>query len=147
MATRTITRRLVIPGPARIIRPISTSRPIPFPHASLPLTSSTTATQPHPHPPSSSFHPPRSSIFTPLDTFLPRHVGPTESDVSEMLSTLGFKTMEDFISATIPTNVRIDELTDDESKGIRPMSELELRRRAEEVAGMNKGMKSYIGMG
>lgn len=56
--------------------------------------------------------------------------------------------MDEFINATIPSNVRVDELTDTDGKnGLRPYSELELRRRVEEVASMNKGMKSYIGMG
>ena len=64
-----------------------------------------------------------------------------------MLFTLGYKHMDDFVDDTIPQNVRIAELTDSISNGIRPMSELELRRRAEQVAGMNKKMKSYIGMG
>jgi glycine dehydrogenase len=65
-----------------------------------------------------------------------------------MLSTLGYKTLEDFVDETIPQNVRVKELSDREDEGgLRPLSELELRRRAEEVASMNKGMKSYIGMG
>lgn len=65
-----------------------------------------------------------------------------------MLSVLGHKSTEDFIDAAIPRNVRVEELNDmDGAGGIRPYSELELRRRAEEVAGMNRPMKSYIGMG
>jgi glycine dehydrogenase len=61
-----------------------------------------------------------------------------------MLSALGYKTMEEFVSATVPDSVRIPEFT---SKDIAPLSELELRRRAEEIAGLNRPMKSYIGMG
>lgn len=64
-----------------------------------------------------------------------------------MLTALGYKDMESFINDTIPKDIRVQALSDDDADGIRPMSELELRRRAEEVAGMNKGMKSYIGMG
>ncbi|KAK4687617.1 glycine dehydrogenase, partial [Tremellales sp. Uapishka_1] len=132
---------------AKPIRAISTT-PLalrPFPSASV--SSSTTATSPHPHPPSASFQPSTSSIFTPLDTFLPRHVGPRSSDVDEMLSVLGYKTLDDFVAETIPAGVRVKELTDVEGEGLRPLSEMELRRRAEEVAGMNTPMKSYIGMG
>lgn len=61
-----------------------------------------------------------------------------------MLSTLGYKTMEEFIKATVPDSVRIPEYT---SRDIAPLSELELRRRAEDIATLNKPMKSYIGMG
>ncbi|OCF34075.1 glycine dehydrogenase [Kwoniella heveanensis BCC8398] len=123
----------------RALRPLPTS----------PAQSSTTAVQPHPHPPSASFHPEPTSIFTPLDTFMPRHIGPRQNDVESMLSTLGYKSMDEFVDATIPRNVRIDELTDKDNgkNGIRPFSELELARRVEEVASLNKGMKSYIGMG
>ena len=64
-----------------------------------------------------------------------------------MLSSLGYKDMDSFINECIPKDIRVQPLSDDDTKGIRPMSELELRRRAEEVASMNKGMKSYIGMG
>ena len=65
-----------------------------------------------------------------------------------MLKVLGFKSMDEFIDACIPSNVRVQELSaKDGENGIRPHSELELRRRVEEVASLNKGMKSYIGMG
>lgn len=134
--------------PCRSIRPLSTSLPRYNPHPTSSISSSTTATQPHPHTPSESFHPPSTSVFTPLDTFLPRHLGPRADDVEAMLKVLGHGSMDEFINATIPSNVRVDELTDTDGKnGLRPYSELELRRRVEEVASMNKGMKSYIGMG
>ena len=132
----------------RSIRPFSTTILRPSPVATTPLRSSTTATQPHPQPPSASFHPEPTSVFTPLDTFLPRHLGPRENDIDEMLKVLGYESMDAFIEATIPSAVRVDALTaKDEANGIRPYSELELRRRVEEVASLNKGMKSYIGMG
>jgi len=129
-------------------RAISTTAICFKPSASQAVLSSTTATQPHPHAPSESYHPERTSVFTPLDTFLPRHIGPRSKDVESMLETLGYKSMDDFINDTIPAEVRVKELTaKDEEGGIRPYSELELRRRVEEVASMNKPMKSYIGMG
>lgn len=75
-------------------------------------------------------------------------MGPRSKDVESMLEALGYKSMDDFINDTIPAEVRVNELTaKDEAGGIRPYSELELRRRVEEVASMNKPMKSYIGMG
>jgi glycine dehydrogenase len=129
------------------VRYLTTSLPRLAPTPSTPVSSSTTATQPHLKLPE-QYHPEKTSIFTPLDTFLPRHLGPRAKDVEEMLSTLGYKTLEDFVDETIPQNVRVKELSDREDEGgLRPLSELELRRRAEEVASMNKGMKSYIGMG
>ncbi|WOO85173.1 Putative glycine dehydrogenase (decarboxylating), mitochondrial [Vanrija pseudolonga] len=114
------------------------------PHPTRPVGHSTTATQPHPNPPSKSYSPSTSSIFTPLDTFTPRHVGPRERDVEDMLATLGYKTLDDFVASTIPQGVRTKEF---DSTDIEPYSELELRRRVEEIAGLNKPLKSYIGMG
>ena len=128
-------------------RPLSTSLRLFKPSSTAPLHSSTTATQPHPHPPSESYHPAPTSVFTPVDTFLPRHVGPRDADVEAMLSTLGYKSLDDFVADTIPQGVRVAELRDTSSEGVRPYSELEMIRRAEEVAGMNRPMKSYIGMG
>lgn len=65
-----------------------------------------------------------------------------------MLKVLGYESMDAFIDSCLPRGVRVKELTDkDEEGGLRALSELELRRRAEQVAAMNKGMKSYIGMG
>jgi len=79
---------------------------------------------------------------------MPRHIGPRDNDTEEMLKVLGYNSMDEFVDAAIPQSVRVEALKDiDGPGGIRPLSELELRRRVEEVAGMNKGMKSYIGMG
>ncbi|KAI9632563.1 glycine dehydrogenase mitochondrial precursor [Dioszegia hungarica] len=142
-AGRALRRSLPLP----VSRSLYTSLPRLSPAPTTPLASSTTATQPHPYPPSASYHPSTSSVFTPLDTFLPRHLGPRDADVKDMLSALGYKDMDSFINECIPKDVRVSPLSDNDADGIRPMSELELRRRAEEVAGMNKGMKSYIGMG
>ena len=146
MSLRALVRRTA--GIPRSARALHTSAVRFSPQPSAVARSSTTATQPHPLPPSASFHPSTSSVFTPLDTFLPRHLGPRQSDVDEMLSALGYPDLDAFVAETIPQDVRIDELSDvDGPGGIRPYSELELRRRAEEIAGMNKPMKSYIGMG
>ncbi|ADV20819.1 glycine dehydrogenase mitochondrial precursor, putative [Cryptococcus gattii WM276] len=130
-------------------RPLSTSSILFRPTSTSPARHSTTATQPHPKSPSESFHPAPTSVFTPLDTFLPRHLGPREADIQAMLEVLGHKTLDEFVATTIPGEVRIDELTNkgEEGKGVRALSELELRRRAEEIASMNKPVKSYIGMG
>ena len=66
-----------------------------------------------------------------------------------MLRVVGYNSMDSFIDDTIPQEIRVDQIVDTEGteRGIRPLSELELRRRVEEIAAMNKPMKSYIGMG
>lgn len=155
MPLRLVHRALRLPhvhvqvgAPVRVARCLGTSARVFHPHSTAPAASSTTATQPHLSPAASKYHPATSSVFTPLDTFLPRHLGPRSSDVEEMLGALGYKSLDDFVDAAIPSNVRVAELTDkDDGSGVRPLSELELRRRAEQIAAMNKPMKSYIGMG
>lgn len=61
-----------------------------------------------------------------------------------MLAALGYDSMEAFINATVPSDIRINELSDSD---VKPFSELELLRRAERLAEQNRAMKSYIGMG
>ena len=41
-----------------------------------------------------------SSLFAPLDTFTERHVGPDDRETSAMLSKLGYKSMEEFLTFT-----------------------------------------------
>lgn len=61
-----------------------------------------------------------------------------------MLGYLGYESMESFIGETVPADIRIKEVSDED---VKPFSELELMRRAERLAEMNRPMKSYIGMG
>lgn len=107
---------------------------------------STTAISPSSTAHSALFPPTHSStsIFQPLDTFAPRHIGPRGSDEGKMLDLLGYQSMEEFVSETVPANIRIKELDDQD---IRPLSELEFMRRAERLAEKNQLVKSYIGMG
>ena len=124
--------------------PIVISLPVQLP----PIAPRRFATSTTPAHSPSGFQPSISSVFTPLDTFLPRHLGPRSHDVDDMLSVLGYKTLDEFVNETIPSGVRVAELADNnDENGLRPLSELELRRRAETIAGMNRRMKSYIGMG
>lgn len=110
-------------------------------HSTLAISSSSSASHAL-HPPTHDL--PQSSIFRPLDTFTPRHIGPRSSDVDAMLDSLGYTSMESFISETVPSDIRIKEVSDAD---VKPFSELELMRRAERLAEMNRPMKSYIGMG
>ncbi|PWN29125.1 putative GCV2-glycine decarboxylase P subunit [Jaminaea rosea] len=87
-----------------------------------------------------------SSVFAPLDTFEERHIGPRASDVPEMLQTVGYKTLDEFIADAVPPHIRLEESSVD-PQVIRPLAESELLRRGEEIASMNQVYKSLIGMG
>ena len=150
--SRTCLRRTATPTSYNLaaVRTFSTS---PSAWSSTPSTSSltprhhsTTAISPASTAHSALFPPTHApdSIFKPLDTFAPRHIGPREKDVDSMLSFLGYDSMESFVGETVPGNIRIKELDD---KDIAPLSELEFMRRAERLAEKNQLVKSYIGMG
>ncbi|KAG6841751.1 hypothetical protein C0991_007080 [Blastosporella zonata] len=89
---------------------------------------------------------PQTSLFSPLDTFSERHIGPDDDEASIMLSKLGYKSMDAFIEATVPPKIRIAANTID-NNSIPALSETELHARAKELGGQNKPFKSYIGMG
>jgi hypothetical protein len=85
-----------------------------------------------------------SSIFSPLDTFSSRHIGPDVHEASTMLAKLGFDSMDKFIGEAVPPKIRVSTASVD---SIPALSESELHARAKELAGQNKPFKSYIGMG
>src|SRR5918999_53146 len=75
--------------------------------------------------------------------FAYRHIGPRRSDVEEMLDLLGYDSLESFIDAVVPEEIRLR----------RPLalppgrSEREVLQALRGLAGMNRVFRSYIGMG
>src|SRR6476660_9286818 len=75
--------------------------------------------------------------------FAYRHIGPRRADVDEMLELLGYETLESFIDAVVPEEIRLR----------RPLalppgrSEREVLQALRGLAGMNRVFRSYIGMG
>ena len=51
----------------------------------------------------------RSAPLTAADSFVPRHVGPSEAEIADMLGTLGYPTLDALIDATIPESIRLRE--------------------------------------
>ncbi|CAL1695024.1 unnamed protein product [Somion occarium] len=87
-----------------------------------------------------------SSLFSRLDTFANRHIGPDDNELSYMLSQLGYDTMEAFVTDTVPDKIRVAS-SSISNQSIPALSESELQKRARELAQLNKSYKSYIGMG
>jgi hypothetical protein len=89
---------------------------------------------------------PPTSLFTALDTFSDRHIGPDNAEAAYMLSKLGYSSMEAFVNDTVPPKIRIpaDAIS---NKAIGALSEAELLRRAKHLGEENKPFRSYIGMG
>ncbi|KAI9460530.1 glycine dehydrogenase [Lactarius psammicola] len=89
---------------------------------------------------------PPASLFSALDTFSDRHIGPDNAEAAYMLSKLGYSSMDAFVDEVVPSKIRIptDAVSDNV---IGPLSEAELLRRARLLGAENKQYKSYIGMG
>jgi len=77
------------------------------------------------------------------DTFVRRHIGPSPSEVAEMLQALGYASLDAFIDATIPENIRLRRPLD------LPASKSEEEALAAFRAEMsaNEVRRSFIGMG
>lgn len=77
------------------------------------------------------------------DKFVNRHIGPSESDIREMLEVCGVETVDELIEQTIPGKIRL-------TKDIilsPAQSEIEFLKSLNNLASKNKIFKSYIGMG
>jgi len=77
------------------------------------------------------------------DSFAHRHIGPKDSDLSEMLSTVGVNNLEQLIYETIPDDIRLKNPLN------LPLalSENEYAEHIGELAAKNKVFKTYIGLG
>lgn len=75
--------------------------------------------------------------------FSRRHIGPSPSEQTQMLSELGFESMSELINQTLPESIRTDS-TLNIGDGL---NEFSLLKTIKEVASKNKVARSYIGMG
>jgi glycine dehydrogenase len=77
------------------------------------------------------------------DSFALRHIGPDESELKDMLSTVGVDSMDQLIYETIPDDIRLKSTLDLPSA----LSENEYAEHITELASLNKVFKTYIGLG
>ncbi|MEQ8321973.1 MAG: aminomethyl-transferring glycine dehydrogenase [Rhodospirillales bacterium] len=76
------------------------------------------------------------------DEFVNRHIGPSDDDVAEMLGIVGLKSLDELIDKAVPDEIRTDEAFDEPA-----MTEVEALAELSRMAGMNKVMKTMIGLG
>ncbi|NUN05924.1 MAG: aminomethyl-transferring glycine dehydrogenase [Bdellovibrio sp.] len=76
--------------------------------------------------------------------FIPRHIGPTDSDIHEMLKTLGFQSLDQMADKVIPAQIRTKHEYADVGGGV---SEYDLLNNLKKMVSKNKVFKTYIGMG
>jgi glycine dehydrogenase len=77
------------------------------------------------------------------DTFVHRHIGPTDADVEEMVATLGLQSLDALIDASVPADIRMRRPLALHEHRSEYETLLELRSLAEE----NTLFRSFIGMG
>ena len=75
--------------------------------------------------------------------FAARHIGPREDDVADMLSQLGYASLEALVAAVVPEDIRRAAPLILPS----PRTEAEILRELRDIAGRNHVMRSLIGMG
>jgi glycine dehydrogenase len=75
--------------------------------------------------------------------FQHRHIGPNESQTEEMLRTIGVHSLEELISRTVPSGIRMKG----ELNLPKAMSEADYLSHIKEVSLKNKIFKNYIGQG
>ena len=83
------------------------------------------------------------NAIPPAESFVPRHVGPDERDVAEMVKFLGFPSLDALIDATVPRKIRMRHPLNI-PKGV---TELEILTYFRALAAKNHVFRSFIGMG
>ena len=81
--------------------------------------------------------------LAPAESFVPRHIGPTDEDIAAMLSTLGYASLDELIDATIPSNIRYRGGLDLPAG----WSEGHVLADFRALAAKNRVFRSFIGMG
>jgi len=77
------------------------------------------------------------------DSFVLRHLGPGQNEVSEMLDTIGVNSLDELIYNTIPSDIRLKNVLNLPEA----MSENEFASHIQKLGNKNKQFKSYIGLG
>ncbi len=83
------------------------------------------------------------TAIPPAESFIPRHVGPDERDVAEMVKLIGFPSLDALIDATVPRKIRSRQPLE-LPKGL---TELEVLTYFRALAAKNQVFRSFIGMG
>ena len=78
--------------------------------------------------------PPESSDLDLLDRFVDRHIGPNHGEQVRMLETLGHTSLDEFIDAAVPSQIRDEELALPEA-----LTEFGMISRMRELAARQHG--------
>src|SRR5689334_5518708 len=76
-------------------------------------------------------------------SFIPRHIGPSDAELHEMLQMLGFESLDALIQATIPASIRLRSPLAIHGG----LSEYEALANLRRIAAKNEVFRSYLGLG
>jgi glycine dehydrogenase len=79
----------------------------------------------------------------PPDSFVDRHIGPSEADLPEMLRTVGASSLEELVRQTVPAAIRSAAALDLPAA----LGEHELLEELRALGSRNRIARSYLGMG
>lgn len=82
-------------------------------------------------------------LFTPIDQFERRHIGPSTDETKEMLNVIGCANLDELVQKSVPAHIQLEKELDLEHS----LSESEALTRIRKIAEKNKVMKNFIGMG
>jgi glycine dehydrogenase len=92
-----------------------------------------------------------SEALAPTDTFIRRHIGPSDDDVRGMLAEIGFPSMDALIESAVPQSIRLGSplrLEDASNEdGYATRGESETLASLKRIASRNVLHRSFIGMG
>jgi glycine dehydrogenase len=80
------------------------------------------------------------------DSFIPRHIGPSDTEQAAMLATLGYASRAALIDAIVPAHIRKKSKLE-LGQFFDPMPEQAALAKLKAIASQNKVMKSMIGQG
>ena len=88
---------------------------------------------------------PRTLSTAPIavDSFLPRHIGPSAAEQRAMLASLGYESLDGFIDAVVPESIRFRGTLNTGPE----RSESEVLASLKSIAARNQVYRSFIGMG
>jgi glycine dehydrogenase len=83
-----------------------------------------------------------ASVLQP-ETFVSRHIGPSDSEIQRMLATLGLRSLDELVDQTVPATIRLKAPL----KLDPPRSEFETLGELRGYAAENRVLRSMIGLG
>src|SRR5262245_61004466 len=87
--------------------------------------------------------PPLADLLADPDSFVRRHIGPSPSEIEQMLQILGASTLDELIDTAIPEQIRMRE----KLRIPDALSEFEALATLKAIATKNQVFRSFIGMG